>query len=118
MYAHTNLTEIKLALDLLWRNKVNPGKVNLGLGFYGRSFQLANPGCTRPGCPFLGGASPGACTGSSGILSYKEITEIISSRKLTPVYDVKEAVKYIVWDRDQWVSYVNNEPGYSAKDKC
>lgn len=57
--AHTNLTEIKLALDLLWRNNVKPDKVNLGLGFYGRSFQLADPSCSAPGCRFLGGAAPG-----------------------------------------------------------
>lgn len=57
---HTNLTEIKLALDLLWRNKVDPGKLNLGIGFYGRSFQLSDPACFRPGCKFLGGAAPGA----------------------------------------------------------
>lgn len=36
-YAHTNLTEIKQSLDLLWRNNIDPAKVNLGLGFYGRS---------------------------------------------------------------------------------
>lgn len=36
-YAHTNLTEISMGLELLWRNNVNPERVNLGLGFYGRS---------------------------------------------------------------------------------
>ena len=36
-YAHTNLTEIDAGLTLLWRNNVNPERVNLGLGFYGRS---------------------------------------------------------------------------------
>lgn len=36
-YAHTNLTEINSGLELLWRNSINPGRVNLGLGFYGRS---------------------------------------------------------------------------------
>ena len=35
--AHTNLTEIDLALSLLWRNDIDPGQVVLGLGFYGRS---------------------------------------------------------------------------------
>ena len=33
--AHTNITEIKLALDLYWRNSKPPEKINLGLGFYG-----------------------------------------------------------------------------------
>ena len=35
--AHTNLTEIIQSLDLLWRNNINPSKVTMGLGFYGRS---------------------------------------------------------------------------------
>lgn len=59
VYAHTNLTEIKQAFDLFWRNSVPPNKLNLGIGFYGRSFQLSDPSCYTPGCNFLGGASPG-----------------------------------------------------------
>lgn len=35
--AHTNLTEIEQSLELLWRNHIDPTRVNLGLGFYGRS---------------------------------------------------------------------------------
>ena len=58
--AHTNLTEIKLALDLFWRNDVPAAKLNLGLGFYGRSFQLADPSCYQPGCLFKGGAAAGS----------------------------------------------------------
>ncbi|KAI9876312.1 MAG: hypothetical protein M1830_006786 [Pleopsidium flavum] len=103
--AHTNLTEIKQALDLFWRNDVSPNKLNLGLGFYGRSFQLAEPSCWQPGCLFKGGASPGPCTHNSGTLSYKEITQIIDQNKLTPYYDKEDAVKYITWNGDQWVSY-------------
>ncbi|OMP85134.1 Killer toxin subunits alpha/beta, partial [Diplodia seriata] len=58
--AHTNLSEIESSLNLLWRNDVPPEKLNLGLGFYGRSFQLADPACWKPGCLFLGGASAGS----------------------------------------------------------
>ncbi|EMD68575.1 glycoside hydrolase family 18 protein [Bipolaris sorokiniana ND90Pr] len=103
--AHTNLTEIGKALDLLWRNGVDPEKINMGLGFYGRSFQLANPACSQPGCPFKGGASPGICTENSGTLSYSEIMDIIKDNDLTPYYDKEHGVKYITWGGDQWVSY-------------
>ncbi|KAF9631827.1 putative glycosyl hydrolases family 18 protein [Lasiodiplodia theobromae] len=75
--AHTNLTGIKEALNLFWRNDIDPAKVNLGLGFYGRSFQLADPSCNTPGCLFKGGGAPGECTGSSGTLSYREIMAIM-----------------------------------------
>ncbi|KUI60196.1 Chitotriosidase-1 [Cytospora mali] len=103
--AHTNLTEIDEALDLLWRNGIDSSKVVLGLGFYGRSFTLKDSSCTIPGCPFASGANPGECTATSGILSDAEIQSIISANDLTPVLDQAAAVKYIVWDSDQWVSY-------------
>lgn len=103
------MTEIEEALDLLWRNEVPANKVNLGIGFYGRSFQLADSGCSKPGCNFKAGASPGPCTKSSGTLSYREITDIIEQKKLKPIHDEKNAVKYIVWDQDQWVSYDDEE---------
>lgn len=102
---HTNLTEISTGLDLLWRNNINPRKVVLGLGFYGRSFTLADPSCTTPGCPFSGGASPGDCTKTSGVLSNAEIQRIIKDKGVTPIFDQRAGVKYIVWDNDQWVSY-------------
>jgi chitinase len=89
----------------MWRNNVDPKKINLGLGFYGRSFQLSDPSCWQPGCLFLGGASPGPCTANSGTLSYREIMQVIEQNKLTPYYDQTNAVKYIVWNNDQWVSY-------------
>ncbi|KAL5040878.1 hypothetical protein BDW71DRAFT_212673 [Aspergillus fruticulosus] len=107
--AHTNLTEINRALDLFWRNDVPANKINMGLGFYGRSFQLADPGCYQPGCLFLGGATPGPCTNNSGTLSYFEIMDIIDEYDLTPYYDEENGVKWITWNGDQWVSYDDYE---------
>lgn len=68
--SHTNLTEIKQSVSLLWRNNVPPGKVVLGAGFYGRSFQLSDPSCNKPGCKFDGAARKGECTNEGGILGY------------------------------------------------
>ncbi|KAL2817250.1 hypothetical protein BDW59DRAFT_166064 [Aspergillus cavernicola] len=107
--AHTNLTEINRALDLFWRNDVPADKINMGLGFYGRSFQLADPSCYQPGCLFLGGAAPGPCTDNSGTLSYFEIMDIIDEYDLTPYYDEENGVKWITWNGDQWVSYDDYE---------
>jgi GH18 family chitinase len=84
--------------------------VVLGYGFYGRSFELANPSCTRPRCPFSGGARPGPCSDTSGILMYYEIQAILKQvPKLKPVLDREAAVKYLVFDRNQWVSYDDAE---------
>lgn len=106
IFAHSNLTEIEEALNLLWRNDVPAKKLNLGLGFYGRSFTLVDPQCTTPGCGFRGGALPGPCSDNSGTLTYREIQQIIEDHNLKPHYDKKAAVKWINWNQDQWVSYV------------
>lgn len=103
--AHTNLTEINSALDLLWRNEVPANKVNLGLAFYSRTFQLADKDCWKPGCKFKGGGLKGACTKTSGTLSYRELADIMASRNITSTYDKKAAVKYFKWNEDQWASY-------------
>jgi chitinase len=101
------MTEMDMAFDLFWRNDVPAGKLNMGLGFYGRSFQLQDKACDKPGCVFLGGAEQGGCSGESGILSYREIQEIIKKDKLKPYHDKTAGVKYITYGGDQWVSFVS-----------
>lgn len=111
---HTNLTEISEGLDLLWRNKIDPSKVALGLGFYGRSFTLSDPSCNTPGCPFAGdgggsgGGNPGKCTQVSGTLSDFEIAGILASDDPRFTYNQEAGVNWITWDSNQWVSYDDN----------
>ncbi|KAI1370938.1 hypothetical protein F4677DRAFT_457496 [Hypoxylon crocopeplum] len=105
MLAHTNLTEIRQTMDLLWRNSIPPAKVNMGIGFYGRSFTATNPDCVQSGCPFSGGGLPGQCTQSEGTLSYTEITRIIQSGVANVLFDQTAAAKMVTWDSNQWVSY-------------
>ncbi|OGM41754.1 bacteriodes thetaiotaomicron symbiotic chitinase [Aspergillus bombycis] len=118
---HTNLTEISAGLDLLWRNGVEPSKVLLGLGFYGRSFKLADSTCNTPGCDFYtenhstGGAVAGECTGTSGFLSDYEINRIISDYSVDVHYDEAAAVNWMTWSGDQWVSFDN---GHTLKQKA
>jgi chitinase len=102
--AHTNLTEIKMGLELLWRNNINPERVVLGLGFYGRSFTMKDSGCMKAGCEFSEGANGGACTGTPGVLSAAEINEIIANGA-TVTYDEEAAVQIVTWDSNQWVSF-------------
>ncbi|KAJ5893481.1 hypothetical protein N7495_005172 [Penicillium taxi] len=95
---YTNLTEISEGLDLLWRNDIEPSKVLLGLGFYGRSSTLADSSCKTPGCAFdtseymSGGGAPGEYIESSGILSDYEINRIIDEYSPTIEYDESAAV--------------------------
>ncbi|KAL5360254.1 hypothetical protein BJX96DRAFT_184439 [Aspergillus floccosus] len=93
--AHTNLTEIKLATDLLWRVNIPPSKLVMGFGFYGR-----------------GASKPGPCSDTGGILAYYEIMAALggltSSSKRTsisPTHDKTAAVNYFTFDKNQWVSY-------------
>ncbi|KAJ5356450.1 hypothetical protein N7517_011059 [Penicillium concentricum] len=106
--AHTNLTEIKQAVELFWRVNVPPAKVVMGFGFYGRSFTLSDPSCNKPGCPFKGAASPGPCSNTGGILAYYEIMSALngastSSKRSTisPTHDKEHAVNYFTFDEDQ-----------------
>lgn len=104
--AHTNLTEIKLATELLWRVGISPSKVSMGFGFYGRSFQLSSSSCSTPGCSFSGGAAPGPCSATSGILTYYEIKALLAQNTgLIPTFDTVAAVKYVTFNGNQWVSY-------------
>ncbi|KAH7304437.1 hypothetical protein B0I35DRAFT_495191, partial [Stachybotrys elegans] len=108
VYAHTNLTVIKRALNLLWRNDVPANQVNLGLGFYGRTYQLADSSCDTPGCEFKDPGKAGTCSGQGGYMSYQDIAEV---RKSNPpvVTDRENAIKYFRYDDDQWVSYDDEE---------
>ncbi|KAJ1704781.1 glycoside hydrolase, partial [Aspergillus flavus] len=106
---HTNLTEIQLGLDLLWRNNVDPSMVNMGIGWYGRSFTLQDPQCNTPGCIFSYGGKAGECTKASGTLSNAEIQRIISKHNIVPTVDREAGVKWITFDNDQWVSYDDGE---------
>ncbi|OBT52519.1 hypothetical protein VE04_06299 [Pseudogymnoascus sp. 24MN13] len=100
--------EIKVGLDLLWRTNVDPSQVLMGIGFYGRSFTLSDIGCQDPGCPFDSAGVPGVCTATAGILSYKEITAIVTAGEGTPVWNEEAAVNYLTFADNQWVSYDNN----------
>jgi hypothetical protein len=93
-------------MDLLWRNQIDPAKVVMGTGFYGRSFTLSDPSCSHAGCAFSGGGDPGPCSASAGTLMYSEIQDIIDAGATT-VVDKDAAVAIVTWDNNQWVSYDN-----------
>lgn len=106
---HTNLTEIKSAIELFWRVQIPPSKIVMGFGFYGRSFTLSSPDCSSPGCSFSGPSKPGSCSNTSGIMAHYEIQRILqeSSSSIKPIQDKDAAVMHFTFDNDQWVSYDN-----------
>ncbi|KAJ7264087.1 hypothetical protein B0H12DRAFT_1102814 [Mycena haematopus] len=104
--AHTNLTEIEATFQLYANVGIDPSKIVMGIGFYGRSFQLVSASCTDPGCPFAGAAPAGPCSANPGTLMFTEIQDIISSVGTDQlVFDQAAAVKYLVYNSIDWVSY-------------
>lgn len=104
--SHTNIKEIDLALELFLKDGVPSEKLVLGLAYYGRSFQLKNPLCSKIGCEFVGPSRAGRCTNSPGTLAWFEINEIIaSSGNSQPIFDSDSLSKILVFDTDQWVAY-------------
>jgi chitinase len=106
--SHTNLTEIDLAMDLLWRNDIDPSKVVMGLGFYGRSFSMTSESCNTPGCTYQSGGQRGKCSRETGILLVSEIDDLVKEKGVTPVLYEKEASKVVTWG-NQWIAYDDEE---------
>ncbi|KAM0669606.1 hypothetical protein ACQRIU_000001 [Beauveria bassiana] len=106
--AHTNLTEIDQALDLIWRNDIDPSQVVMGLAFYGRAFTALSPSCSEPGCRFESGGQRGKCSKAVSVLLNSEIDNIVQQRGITPKLYQDAAVKVAAWD-DQWVAYDDHD---------
>lgn len=83
----------------------------MGLGFYGRSFQLSDTSCSSPGCQFAGAAEAGTCTQNPGTLAYFEIMDILDKQDPEVIWDKSDAVKYFQYGstNDQWVSYDDSD---------
>ncbi|KAG6006481.1 hypothetical protein E4U21_007025 [Claviceps maximensis] len=103
--SHTNLTEIQLGLDLLWRNDIRPEKVTIGMSYYARTFTLTDPACRVPGCRVSSAGEAGRCSGTAGVLLHPEIQEILAKdSSIKPVLDREAAVKTVSWG-NQWTSF-------------
>ncbi|KAI8721624.1 Chitinase [Fusarium sp. LHS14.1] len=107
--AHTNLTEIKEAMNLLWRNNVSPDKVVLGTGFYGRAFMATSPDCLEPGCTYESGAPRQECSNEISVMMNSEIMDVISRTNASPKLDKEAAVKILTFDNNNWVAYDDEE---------
>lgn len=79
--SHVNMTETQLSLAMITKAGVASNKIVVGVASYGRSFRLADGGCTTPECLFTGSpiqsnAFKGHCTQMSGYISNAELREI------------------------------------------
>lgn len=102
--SQSSILDIESDILPLWFDGVDPAKINLGIPYYGRGYTLSNTSCTDIGCPYSGASLPGPCTQSPGVLSLREIDEIIKEKNLTSKLIPDEIVKQISWD-NQWMGY-------------
>ncbi|KAL5364727.1 putative glycosyl hydrolase, family 18 [Aspergillus floccosus] len=109
--SHVNETETKDALSMITKAGVPSNKVVVGVASYGRSFKMAQAGCTGPMCKFTGtsrmsNAAKGRCTDTGGYISNAEIDEIINSGKVTKQWtDVGS--NFLVYNDTEWVAYMD-----------
>ncbi len=110
--SYVNLTETKDALSLITKAGVPSNKIVVGVSSYGRSFKMAQAGCTGPSCKFTGSprvsnAAKGRCTGTSGYLSNAEIYDIITFGKVKKQW-VDADSNILVYNDTEWVAYMNS----------
>ncbi|KAJ3295139.1 hypothetical protein HDU76_006884, partial [Blyttiomyces sp. JEL0837] len=109
---HTDIRDVQAGIDLIRRGGGDPSKINIGIGFYGRVFQLQDPSCTTPGCPFAGLPDVGACAGDPnepGPLAYFDIQNFITTRGGTINYVPEGGYVYSTYPNSHggvdWVGY-------------
>lgn len=89
----------------------------MGIAYYGRTYKLSDASCGKIGCGFIegeGGAA-GACTKFPGVLSNREIKQLIKDEDITPYFNETAMVKYFTYAGDSWVGYDDAET-YALKE--
>lgn len=106
----TDITEIYRNLKPLWFDGVDPAKINMGLVYYGRTYKFADSSCgTMNACQFSGPGAAGECTAFEGVLSNREIRDMIKENCYQTYLNRTAMVKYMTYDGDSWVGYDNEE---------
>lgn len=83
--SHTNLSKIDVALDLLWRNDVDPNEDVLELPFYGRTFSITSPTCNTSGGTYDSEGHAAKYSKEVGILMSFEVEEPVEEIGITPI---------------------------------
>ncbi|KAJ3406422.1 hypothetical protein HDV05_006016 [Chytridiales sp. JEL 0842] len=102
---HTNVEEIHDAILLLQKAGAERSKIVMGLGFYARTFTLADRSCTAMFCPFVAGGRAGECTQTRGSLSYREIDRIQKSGNYNTQYLTNNIMAALLTYDDQWIGF-------------
>ena len=124
--SHVNLTETMLTLAMITKAGVPTKQVAVGISSYGRSFKMAQAGCTGSMCQFTANADnssqaePGECTATAGYISNAEIINLVNANVSSGAktwYDFETDSNYAVWDSTQWVAYMTEDVKDSRKKR-
>lgn len=118
--SHVNLTETMTALSMVTKAGVKSNKLMLGVSSFGRSFKMAEAGCSGPNCKYVGKknqspAKEGECTGEGGYLADAEIEQIMLNGEgfgggdYEWYYDEDSASDVLVYDSVEWVAYMSSD---------
>ncbi|KAJ7630437.1 hypothetical protein FB45DRAFT_915498 [Roridomyces roridus] len=75
----TSILDMQASAQLYVRAGIDLSIVNLGLAYYGRTYQLADASCVGYNCTMVGGGAPGPCTQTPGILTQFEIEDLLNT---------------------------------------
>ncbi|KAK2746207.1 hypothetical protein FQN57_003329 [Myotisia sp. PD_48] len=119
--SHVNVTETYNSLVMVTKAGVPSNKIVVGVSSYGRSFKMAEAGCTGSNCRFTGPnseAKPGRCTDTSGYISNAEINEIIDKNPgAIRTWKDGSSSNILVYDDVQWVAYMDDAEKLSRKKR-
>ncbi|KAK2732853.1 hypothetical protein FQN57_002465 [Myotisia sp. PD_48] len=105
---HTSIAEIQNMILPLWYADIEPAKINLGLAYYGRGYTLSSPTCNIINCSWVGPSRGGNCTKTPGVMTLKEIKDLIFEKGIEPLLLSREMMKQVSWD-NQWIGYDDME---------
>lgn len=87
---------------------VPKSKLLVGLGTYGRGWNLANPGNNGVGAPATDTSAAQPYTKEAGIAAYYEVCDLIEKQGYKEYYDDKQQSPYVVGGaNNSWVGYDN-----------
>ncbi|KAF5372023.1 hypothetical protein D9615_008091 [Tricholomella constricta] len=83
----SSLLDMQDSVKLYVKAGVDMNKVNLGLAWYGRTYELEDTSCSGYNCDMKGGGVKGVCSDESGILANFEINQLIMDADVRPRLD-------------------------------
>ena len=102
------------SLAMVTKAGVPANKLVVGISSYGRSFRMAEEGCTGPMCTFLGTredsmAAKGECTDTAGYIADAEIRQLQLQGSGQSTYDADSDSDIFVYHGAEWVGWMDTD---------